>query len=59
MEVTFRRVASSDIFDIALLANDEGVARMTAILPYPYTDEICGSTSSGWAPYTICCVSDC
>ena len=39
MDVTLRRISHGDIDDIARLANDIEVARMTATLPYPYAWE--------------------
>lgn len=37
MDITIRPVAPSDIDDIARLADDVDIARMTACLPSPYT----------------------
>jgi len=39
MAVAIRRIATTDIDDIARLANDMEIARMTATLPHPYTRE--------------------
>ena len=39
MDVAIRRIGTADIDDMARLANDADIARMTARLPWPYTRE--------------------
>jgi len=39
MDISIRRVSPTDVEDIARLANDPLIARMTATMPYPYTRE--------------------
>jgi RimJ/RimL family protein N-acetyltransferase len=39
MDIAIRRIAPTDAEDIARLANDYDIARMTASLPHPYTRE--------------------
>ncbi|MDD5016625.1 MAG: GNAT family N-acetyltransferase [Eubacteriales bacterium] len=39
MDLSIRPVEDSDLDDIARLANDYEIAKMTACLPYPYTKE--------------------